>query len=654
MQKNKLIKKDSKKNNLKFSIKEIPIMLIISILSTFLLQTVFDNPFTIKLPILMYNILIHFIFLFFLRSLVGSLKWGIRVFTLLIWIFGTTNFLVIEFRSTPFMPWDIYSWQTAANVVTNYSLPFSWRYLLTTLGFIAIFIFTFFLKKINSNENNNLKQPKKNQTKGKAILNNKINKPKSEPGKRQAILQYFSLLLIGIVLLFSTIIFSQTNFIKDSLSLNTTLFNSRGMARDNGFLFNFVYCTRYLSVDKPEDYSSEKVKEILEEIDTDSVENESEDNQEQATKNEIDLNQNTIEQSNQNLKPDIIVVMDESFSDLQQLADFETNIDYMPFYRNFNENVKKGITYSSVIGGNTASSEFEFLTGMSMGFLPSGSIAYMQFIRQPLTSIVSVLENYGYSSTAMHPYYQSGWNRQKVYEYLGFDKIKFNKDFTYQEKVRKYISDESLFNEILMELDENNSDTPQFIFTVSMQNHGGYTDTYRNFTNDVKVTSGNGSDALNQYLSLLKVTDQSLEKFIETLEQRDRPTILLFFGDHQPNNYTVSALTKNMSEEKLQENRRKSNYFLWANYPLSDQTEEDYSNNYLSYLLLKESNIPLDNWYKFLGQMHYAYPVINDAFYFDRDGEKMLIEGQDFSSEMNDYAILQYDYLFGKTFEQYR
>ena len=93
---------------------------------------------------------------------------------------------------------------------------------------------------------------------------------------------------------------------------------------------------------------------------------------------------------------------------------------------------------------------------------------------------------------------------------------------------------------------------------------------------------------------------------------------------------------------------------LWANYPLSDQTEEDYSNNYLSYLLLKESNIPLDNWYKFLGQMHYAYQVINDAFYFDRDGEKMLIEGQDFSSEINDYAILQYDYLFGKTFEQYR
>ncbi len=205
-----------------------------------------------------------------------------------------------------------------------------------------------------------------------------------------------------------------------------------------------------------------------------------------------------------------------------------------------------------------------------------------------------------------------------------------------------------------MELDENNSDTPQFIFTVSMQNHGGYTDTYRNFTNDVKVTSGNGSDALNQFLSLLKVTDQSLEKFIETLEQRDRPTILLFFGDHQPNNYTVSALTKNMSEEELQENRRKSNYLLWANYPLSDQTDEDYSNNYLGYLLLKESNIPLDNWYKFLGQIHNVYPIINDAFYFDRDGEKMLIEGQDFSSEINDYAILQYDYLFGKTFEQYR
>lgn len=46
-----------------------------------------------------------------------------------------------------------------------------------------------------------------------------------------------------------------------------------------------------------------------------------------------------------------------------------------------------------------------------------------------------------------------------------------------------------------------------------MQNHGGYTDTYMNLTNDIQ--SQYASEPLNQYLTLIHKTDQALENLID-------------------------------------------------------------------------------------------------------------------------------------------
>ena len=631
-------------------IKDIPLMLIISALSTFLLQSIFENPFTKSISIFVYNIFVNFVILFLCRNIFRSLKWGIRTFSFGIWLFATINFLVLEFRSTPFLPWDIYSWQTAANVVANYSFPFSIRYFLSSLGFLLIFLYPNIRDKIQ-NRKTNAKSSGTNQVKKPRRI-----KKKTKIFKKQTLAQYLSLLLLSVILLSGMIFLTKSDFLKKHLSLNTTLFNSKAMARDNGYLTNFIFCTRYLSVEKPDGYKPQKAKEIIEEINPQFPKTRSNISDSQVSNIGPDKVSDTIvnRKTKFGLKPDIVVVMSEAFCDLKQLADFETNIDYLPFYRNFNENTKKGTVYSSVIGGNTASSEFEFLTGMTMGFLPSGSIAYMQFIQEPMTSIVSLLKDQGYYTTAMHPYYKSGWNRPQVYNYFGFDQVKFDQDFVNQAKVRKYISDKALFDEILMELDEGEGvDRPQFIFAVSMQNHGGYTDIYDNFTPDVKVTSTD-SQVLDQYLSLIKETDQRLQEFIQTLNQRQRPTILLFFGDHQPNDYTVSALKTDISSEEWQEKRRKANYLLWANYPLIDLEEQDYSNNYLGNLLLQEARIPYDRWYDFLTTVQHEYPIINDAFYYDQTGQATSIEDQNFPDKLNDYAILQYEYLFGKNFEKIR
>ena len=120
-------------------------------------------------------------------------------------------------------------------------------------------------------------------------------------------------------------------------------------------------------------------------------------------------------------EPNIICIMNESLSDLSVLGEFTTNQDYMPFMRNLTENTVKGNLYVPVIGAGTSNTEFEFLTGHSTAFLPSGSNAYMLYVKNPLASLVSTLEGQGYSSYALHPYYASGWNRISVYENLGFN-----------------------------------------------------------------------------------------------------------------------------------------------------------------------------------------------------------------------------------------
>ena len=105
-------------------------------------------------------------------------------------------------------------------------------------------------------------------------------------------------------------------------------------------------------------------------------------------------------------KPNIIVIMNEAFSDPSVLGDFTTNEDYMPFVHSLldgADNTISGHLNVSVKGGNTANTEFEYLTGASMAFLPYGSIPYQQYVKKETPSMASYLSSLGYYTIAMHP-----------------------------------------------------------------------------------------------------------------------------------------------------------------------------------------------------------------------------------------------------------
>ena len=204
--------------------------------------------------------------------------------------------------------------------------------------------------------------------------------------------------------------------------------------------------------------------------------------------------------------------MDESYADLRRLGEhFQTNIDVMPYFDSLQENTIRGFALSSVYGGGTANSEYEFLTGNSLAYLPAGCVAYQQYLPEDAYSMVSSLRDRGYATVAMHPYYASGWMRNKVWPQLGFSETYFLESFPQQNLVRRFVSDQEMFEKVVRRYETRDRSRPLFLFGVTMQNHGGYRYYGENYMTEVRLRGFTQAyPRAEQYLTLIHETDKAL------------------------------------------------------------------------------------------------------------------------------------------------
>lgn len=413
----------------------------------------------------------------------------------------------------------------------------------------------------------------------------------------------------------------------------TETWEQKGSYR-NGYILNYVLSIRDCFIAEPDGYSEEVVTELENQYSGDG---------------ESYVNQDAEE------KPTIIVVMSESYADLSVVGDFLTNEQVTPYYDSLQDNIMKGHALSSVFGAKTPNSEWEFMTGNSMAFLPSGSVVYQQYISDTPTSIVSNLKNIGYTCVAMHPYYETGWSRNAVYPTMGFDETHFIDDFDQTKLLRKYITDQELYESIVERYESKKSNEDLFIMSISMQNHGGYTEKYPNFNEQIRTLGASYSDA-NQYLSLLHESDKALEYLISYFQSVDDPVEIVFFGDHQPslsssfypylNGKGLGGLT--LSEL---ENLYTVPFFIWTNYDSGKESVELTSLNYLSTLALERAGIALPAYNQFLADMMEEIPAVNSrGFYSKSQGKFLHVEdaaGED-AKWLKNYEILQYNNMFDK------
>lgn len=579
------------------------IMLFIAPAVTFyLLEWYTHNPFeTMKATPQVLNLIMFELLALLLFAVFGKLHVALMTETLFFGIYGLANYFVLNFRSVPIQPWDLLSIGTAASVAGNYDYTLDRQALLVVLGFILLLILEYFCRFTLKKGTWKLRLP-------------------------------MAATLVVMLGAFG-LMFHSDEIVEQKLRLYNKLFTPTTISYKNGTALAFVMELRYMSVDKPAGYDADAAAQELAALEEESM---SEPTMAAASDGEE--------------LPNIIVIMDEAFSDPAILGDFTVNQDYMPFVHSLlegTENTVSGWLNVSVLGGNTANTEFEYLTGNTMAFLPQGSIPYQQYINESAPSLASHLASLGYQTVAMHPYNASGWDRDTVYPAMGFSEMYFLPDFENPHKVRNYVSDQSDFEKII-EIYENKGDSPLFLFNVTMQNHSSYTESFDNFDPQIEVEGG--SQTLNNYLSLLSLSDEALSELIAYFEGQEEDTVIVFFGDHQTTNSVIEPILKQNGKssstltEEEQADRYKVPFFIWANFDIEEETGVETSANYLGAKTLEAAGVPMDGYFTYLSGLSETVPVISANHVTLADGT--FTNADDQAELLSDYKGYQYYRLF--------
>ncbi len=576
-------------------------LIIIPVLNFWLLEWFTHNPFETMKPYVQWmNVALFWFSALFLFGLTGRVSRALGIQTVFCIIYGLANYFVLEFRGAPIQPWDILSIGTAASVADNYEYKLDKDALTALIGLLALLVMEFFLR---------------------------AGFPRSGKKRRVWIARTALCLVTGLLCFGYTKMLHNEDFVQKKLRLYDKLFTPTTIQFKNGTVTAFLMELQYMSVEKPAGYSEDSAKEALASYET------------------ADVPERT---------PNIIVIMNEAFSDPAVLEQFSTNEDYMPFVHSLldgAEDTVSGLLNVSVKGGNTANTEFEYLTGSSMAFLPYGSIPYQQYIKDETPSMASWLSDFGYRTVAMHPYRAAGWDRNKVYPLMGFDEMYFEEFYEDSALVRKYVSDEADYEKLIQIYEQKEPGEPLFLFNVTMQNHSSYNDwaDYDNFTPDI-TADGIDSDVLSAYLSLMKLSDQAIEELVQYFSEEEEDTVIVFFGDHQPTDSVINPIlklngtTSSALSPEEEAGRYQVPFFIWANYDIEEESGLNISANYLASRTLDAAGLPKPGYFSFLTELEKQVPVISANHVSLSDGTFSAADEQD--GLLNEYRTFQYYQLF--------
>jgi len=263
-----------------------------------------------------------------------------------------------------------------------------------------------------------------------------------------------------------------------------------------------------------------------------------------------------------------------------------------------------------------------------MALLPRNSIAYQFFVKPETFSMVSTLKNQGYRAVAMHPYPGDNWNRRNCYNNMGFDEFWDEEQYQGSEIARNYVTDKADYDKIieLVEAKENPEDK-LFVFNVTMQNHGGYDVTFDNFEQRVWLTGDleGKYPKVDQYLSLMKASDEAFEYLLEYFSSYDEPTMIVMFGDHQPaveNEFfeDVSGILNSEMPRDKQIMWYETPFYVWTNYHIQEEEVGRLSAVYLGSHVLDLANVKITPYDAFLVELSETIPVVHFLGCYTSDG----------------------------------
>ena len=407
--------------------------------------------------------------------------------TCILWlILGVVEYIVIKDRTQPFCSVDILMFKDAFSLITIY---YTWPQIILMFvsGFGAVFLVITLFARMKRRE--------------KYIFAKSL------------------IAFVGIVLFTAMIA---------ALGIQSGAFPRRfdslvDAYNDYGFATCFVFTFGQRGISRPDTYSPDTVSGILEEI------HEEPDDTELvypifSAKDDLD-------------RPNIIFVQLESFFDVNTIKGSEYSEDPTAWFNRMSDRFPSGILYVPTVGGGTANTEFEVLTGSNLDFFGAGEYPYNTVLQNtPCESMCYNLKDYGYAATAMHNNKATFYSRNVIYRNLGFDRfvsLEYMKDVKYTPV--GWARDAGLTEEILTALDT--TDERDLVFCVAVETHGKYAETYEYRDGDIEVLSLPEQIPMapfQNFVNALRETDEFLRQLTMALVRFDEPTVVVAYGDHLP------------------------------------------------------------------------------------------------------------------------
>lgn len=568
-------------------------------------------PFWSPVEFIMNYIIILLIFSLF-TSLLGRTNWSAPISFSFLAIVSLISSYKETMLSEPLFPWDIYMVKLVVNL-----LPYLYKslnilnILFVFLSIGVIFAITVCVKKV--------KMPIKLRV------------------------------VSGIVSLFLLVSFATsphlTYVLFPKIGINNMDWIQMENYDKNGFSLAFIMNIKNILIKKPENYNKET---LLKNFDT------------FASSRPVSTN-NSASYTDKTVKPNVIMIMSEAFWDPTLMKKVSFSSEPIPTFKELCSKYSSGYLLSPSYGGGTSNVEFEILTGNSVSFLPDGSNPYQQYIYKETPSLASIFSDNGYSSIAVHSYFKWFFNRNIVYNLIGFKKFIGMDDFTNSKNKGFYISDDDFSKKIISEYKK--SKKPAFIYAISMQNHGPYDIKRYNNSFDITVSgkalSAQNLSILQDYTQGIHDADKSLKTVISYFRKVKEPTVIVFFGDHLPllgSNFSVyreAGFIKADKPDWSNEEYKKMYsppYVVWTNYSHGKEDVQTIGTSFFGGYLLDFVGIKKPQYFEFLKQLSAQLP--GDTKYLKVSSDNSLYSGADLPKNLkaleDSYWLFEYDLLFGK------
>ena len=403
--------------------------------------------------------------------------------------------------------------------------------------------------------------------------------------------------------------------------------DSRGTHDQNGFVVFFAMNCRYASVEAPPGYDEEAVERIVRDLPPPSA-------------------------KTSDLRPNVIVVLSESFSDVTLIpgVDFET--DPLPTLHELQRDFGRLDLVSPVYAGITCNAELEVLTGFNMRFFAEPSAAWVDSVRRPVPSLASILRSHGYRALSLHAV--GGFhNDAQVQPLLGFEKCIPGSDWVNRDSLGWLVTDEAVTKEVIRVSRE--LPKPWFVCANTIEGHAPYDGKYPDPKCGIRFTrplSEKSRAILTGYAYGLSRADRALRALIDAYRDSKEPTLILFYGDHLPDlgdNFLAWRETGFLpqGEGSTCLAMRTVPAAIWNNYgkrlPAFDGSV---GMSRVPPLLLDLLELPKPAHLRLVEKIGARWPVVSTAGCFDPLGRPIAPGGED--ADLADYRLMQYDLLFGR------